>query len=50
MGLMKEIYLEMIRRDFQGSPQEFIKVWFKENNIDNKKKKNAKTNLLKENK
>jgi len=49
MGIMKEIYLEMIRREFQGTPQEFIKVWFKENNIDNKKKKNAK-NLLKENK
>ena len=49
MGIMKEIYLELIRREFQGTPQEFIKVWFKENNIDNKKKKNAK-NLLKENK
>ena len=48
MGLMKEIYLEMIRRDFQGTPHEFMNIWFKENNI--KKKKNAKTNLLKENK
>ena len=47
MGLMKEIYLEMIRRDFQGTPHEFINIWFKENNI--KKKKNVK-NLLKENK
>ena len=45
---MKEIYLEMIRRDFQGTPQEFIKIWFKENNIKNKK--NAKKHLLKENK
>ena len=44
---MKEIYLEMIRRDFQGTPHEFINIWFKENNI--KKKKNVK-NLLKENK
>ena len=47
MGLMKEIYLEMIRRDFQGTPHEFMNIWFKENNI--KKKKNVK-NLLKENK
>ena len=49
MGLMKEIYLEMIRRDFQGTPHEFMHIWFKENNIDNKKRKNAK-NLLKKNK
>ena len=49
MGLMKEIYLEMLNRNFEGTPKEFINVWFKENNIDNKKKKNAK-NLLKENK
>ena len=47
MGIMKEIYLEMIRRDFQGTPHEFMNIWFKENNI--KKKKNVK-NLLKENK
>ena len=46
---MKEIYLEMICRNFQGTPKEFMNIWFKENNIDNKKKKNAK-NLLKENK
>ena len=44
---MKEIYLEMINRDFQGTPQEFMKIWFKENNI--KEKENEK-NLLKENK
>tara|TARA_Y100001970_G_C14099221_1_gene784509 strand:+ start:535 stop:684 length:150 start_codon:yes stop_codon:yes gene_type:complete len=49
MGLMKEIYLEMITRDFKGTPQEFMKIWFKENNIDNKKKKNAK-DIFKENK
>jgi len=49
MGIMKEIYLEMITRDFKGTPQEFMKIWFKENNIKNKKKKNDK-NLLKENK
>ena len=50
MGIMKEVYMEMIRRDFQGTPKEFINIWFKENNIDNKKnKKNAKTNLLKKN-
>lgn len=49
MGLMKEIYLEMIRRDFQGTPHEFMNIWFKENNI-KKKRKNAKTNLLKKNK
>ena len=48
MGLMKEIYLEMIRRDFQGTPHEFMNIWFKENNI-KKNKKNVK-NLLKENK
>ena len=48
MGLMKEIYLEMIRRDFQGTPQEFMKIWFKENNINNKKK-NAKKHIHKEN-
>ena len=47
MGLMKEIYLEMLNRDFQGTPKEFMNIWFKENNI--KKKKNVK-NLLKENK
>jgi len=46
---MKEIYLEMITRDFKGTPQEFMKIWFKENNIDNKKKKNAK-DIFKENK
>ena len=49
MGIMKEIYLEMIIREFEGTPQEFMKIWFKENNIDNKKKKNEK-NLLKKNK
>ena len=49
MGLMKEIYLEMITRDFQGTPQELMNIWFKENNIDNKKKKNAKKHLLKKN-
>ena len=42
MGLMKEIYLEMITRDFQGTPQEFMNIWFKENIIDNKKKKTKK--------
>ena len=45
---MKEIYLEMLNRDFQGTPQDFIKIWFKENNIKNKK--NAKKHLLKKNK
>ena len=50
MGLMKEIYLEMITRDFQGTPQEFMKIWFKENNINNKKRKNAKEYILKKNK
>jgi hypothetical protein len=49
MGIMKEIYLEMLNRDFQGTPKEFMNIWFKENNIDNKKRKNVK-NLLKENK
>tara|TARA_R110002020_G_scaffold137016_1_gene305685 strand:- start:2887 stop:3006 length:120 start_codon:yes stop_codon:yes gene_type:complete len=39
----------MIIREFEGTPQEFMKIWFKENNIDNKKKKNEK-NLLKKNK
>jgi hypothetical protein len=38
----------MINRDFEGTPQEFMKIWFKENNIDNKKDKNGK-NLLKTN-
>jgi|TARA_R110002020_G_scaffold29814_13_gene94223 hypothetical protein len=50
MGIMKEIYLEMLNRDFQGTPKEFINIWFKENNIDNKKKKNAKKYIHKENK
>ena len=47
---MKEIYLEMIRRDFQGTPHEFMNIWFKENNIKKKKKKNAKEYILKKNK
>ena len=50
MGLMKEIYLEMLNRDFQGTPQDFMLVWFKENNIENKKKKNAKKYIYKKNK
>ena len=49
MGIMKEVYMEMIRRDFQGTPQEFMQIWFKENNIDNNKKKNAKKHIHKEN-
>jgi len=48
MGIMKEIYLEMIHRNFEGTPKEFMNIWFKENNIDNKKKKNVKK-LLKTN-
>jgi len=35
--------MEMIRRDFQGTPQEFMQIWFKEN------KKNAKKHIHKEN-
>jgi len=50
MGLMKEIYLEMIRRDFQGTPHEFMNIWFKENNINLKEIENAKKHLHKENK
>mgnify|MGYP001201529736 CR=1 FL=1 len=49
MGLMKEIYLEMIRREFQGTPHEFMNIWFKENNIKRKYKKNAKKHIHKKN-
>ena len=52
MGIMKEIYIEMINRNFQGTPEEFLKIYIKEMNDKQKEIEieNGKKYLHKENK